>query len=205
MPREKVNRWILTGIAVMVLSLACAVATQAAAQAGPTTYGDLLSPEELAKIQLVIIDGPPTPPPGFVRPLAPRQGAFKALTTASLSVPTSTWTYGCTATSAGMIFAYYDRNGYPNMYTGPCNGGVCPTTNVGQGDIPGSPIPGACSIIATENGFDGRVIRGHVEDYWISYLSPGPDPWEGQLDRAHMGRLYRGLPGNQPVEMGLQS
>ena len=31
----------------------------------------------------------------------------------TLDVPTSTWTYGCTATSAGMLFGYYDRHGYP--------------------------------------------------------------------------------------------
>jgi hypothetical protein len=92
-------------------------------------------------------------------------------------VPTSTWTYGCSATSAGMIFGYYDRVGYSNMYTGPCNGGVAPLTNLGQGDDPSNPIAGACSIIATQNGFDGRTTRGHVDDYWTSYGSGGPDPY----------------------------
>jgi len=93
------------------------------------------------------------------------------------NVPTSTWTYGCSATSAGMIFGYYDRTGYPNMYTGPTNGGVAPLTNLGQG-ISGTPISGSTSLIATENGFDGRIIPGHVDDYWIAYNSGGPDPWE---------------------------
>jgi hypothetical protein len=68
-----------------------------------------------------------------------------------------------------MIFGYYDRTGFANMYSGPCNGGVAPLTNLG----------GQCSIIATQNGFDGRATKGHVDDYWISYQSPGPDPWEG--------------------------
>jgi subtilisin-like proprotein convertase family protein len=94
-------------------------------------------------------------------------------------VPTSTWTYGCTATSAGMLMGYYDRHGYPNMYIGPANGGVAPLTNLGQGDVPASPIAGACSIIATQNGFDGRATKGHVDDYWTGYGNAGPDPWEG--------------------------
>ena len=92
-------------------------------------------------------------------------------------VPTSTWTYGCTATSAGMIFGYYDRIGYSNMYTGPTNGGVAPLTNLGQGDDPDNPVAGATSIIATMDGFDGRSGAGHVDDYWISYDATGPDPW----------------------------
>ena len=32
------------------------------------------------------------------------------------NVPTSGWTYGCSNTAAGMIFGYYDRIGYSNMY-----------------------------------------------------------------------------------------
>ena len=63
------------------------------------------------------------------------------------------------------------------MYAGPTNGGVAPLTDLGQGT--GTPIIGSCSIIATQNGFDGRTTRGHVDDYWISYGSIGPDPWEG--------------------------
>jgi hypothetical protein len=92
-------------------------------------------------------------------------------------VPTSTWTYGSSATSAGMVFGYYDRVGYSNMYAGPTNGGVAPLTDLGQGSTPGSPIAGSTSIIATENGFDGRVTDGHVDDYWVSTGSTGPDPW----------------------------
>jgi hypothetical protein len=85
------------------------------------------------------------------------------------NVPTSSWTYGCSATSAGMMFGYYDRIGYSNMYAGPANGGVAPMTNLGN----------ACSIIATRQGFDGRVTPGHADDYWTGYLNPGPDPWVG--------------------------
>ena len=93
-------------------------------------------------------------------------------------VPTSTWTYGCSATAAGMIFGYYDRHDYPDMYTGETNGGVAPLTDLGQGSNVASPITGSCSIIATQNGFDGRTTDGHVDDYWISNGSEGPDPFE---------------------------
>lgn len=66
------------------------------------------------------------------------------------------------------------------MYTGPANGGVCPLSELGQGSPgdPGYPFAGSCSIIATAKDFDGRTTRGHTDDYWISYLSAGPDPWE---------------------------
>jgi hypothetical protein len=145
---------------------------------GPTTYADQLPPEKLADIEMHLIKSLPAPPSGAARPLAP-QGAAKADTGKTLAVPTSTATYGATATAAGMIFAYYDRNGYSNMYTGPCNGGVCPLTDVGQGSTPASPIAGSCSIIATQNGFDGRVTPGHVDDYWVALGATGPDPWAG--------------------------
>lgn len=85
------------------------------------------------------------------------------------NVPTSNWTYGCSNTAGGMLFGYYDRIGYSNMYTGPANGGVTPLTDLGN----------QTSLIATQNGFDGRTTNGHVDDYWISFNSPLPDPWEG--------------------------
>jgi hypothetical protein len=37
------------------------------------------------------------------------------------NVPAFDWSYGCSATSAAMLFGYYDRSGYSNMYTGPTN------------------------------------------------------------------------------------
>jgi len=146
-------------------------------KAGPSTWADDLSPAEKAKIAYMIQDSPPYPPKGIARSVVALDQIPQMAVMLS-EVPTSTWTYGCSATSAGMLFGYYDRRGHTNMYTGPANGGVCPLTDLGQGDIPGSPISGACSIIATENGFDGRTTAGHVDDYWISYGSAGPDPWE---------------------------
>ncbi|MGI6460283.1 MAG: PASTA domain-containing protein [Candidatus Hydrogenedentales bacterium] len=140
---------------------------------GPTTYGDDLSPQELAQIELMLMDSPPIPPAGEERP---EVTIFKKSATL-LPVPTSTWTYGCSPTSAGMIFGYFDRNGWPNIYTGPTNNGVAPLTNLGQGIY--SPIAGSCSLIATQNGFDGRSIPGHVDDYWVKTNAGGPDPWVG--------------------------
>ena len=72
---------------------------------------------------------------------------------ASTGVPTSNWHYGCSATSAGMMFAYYDRIGYRNMYVGA---------------IPDF-MDANHSIIATQD---------HIDDYWIAYGQAGPDPWE---------------------------
>ncbi len=143
--------------------------------AGPTTYGDLLTYEELQEIEMMIMYSPPIPPPGVQSTIVtdiPQSAVMLS------DVPTSRWTYGCSATSAGIMVGYYDRNGFPNMYAGPTNGGVAPLTDLGQG-IGSTPIPGSCSIIATQNAFDGRTVRGHVDDYWTGNGDPGPDPWEG--------------------------
>ncbi|MCX5894202.1 MAG: PQQ-binding-like beta-propeller repeat protein, partial [Proteobacteria bacterium] len=94
------------------------------------------------------------------------------------NVPAFDWSYGCSATSAAMMFGYYDRTGYANMYTGPTNGGVCPMDNSvwGHTVYPGVTC-GECPINATHNGIDGRATRGHVDDYWIDYENAGPDPY----------------------------
>ena len=132
-----------------------------------------------------IIDGPPEPPPGFDRPVVEFPDAsgdpFQVTTAAvGLVVPGYDWAYGCSATSAAMIAGYYDRNGYPNMYTGPTNGGVMPLDNSSWPTYdPGSgPIRHECPLSATHLGVDGRTTRGHVDDYWVSYGTGGPhDPW----------------------------
>lgn len=145
---------------------------------GKSTYYDLLTDEQKEDLEIMIMDSPPLPPAGLEHTRVNLQALPQNAKILS-EVPTSTWTYGCSATSAGMMFGYYDRTGYPNMYTGTVNGGVCPLDDLGQGDNPAYPIPGACSIIATQQGFDGRAIRGHVDDYWIGYNIGGPDPFEG--------------------------
>lgn len=84
-------------------------------------------------------------------------------------VPAFYWAYGCSATSAAMMAGYYDRNGYPNMYTGPTNGGMCPLDNAAWGTS--AEGYGECPLSATRLGVDGRSTRGHVDDYYSSYGS----------------------------------
>ncbi len=94
-------------------------------------------------------------------------------------VPAFTWSFGCSATSAAMIAGYYDRHGYPNMYTGPTNGGVMPLDNSSWPDWTDSNGDSRheCPLSATHKGLDGRLTDGHVDDYWIYYEQQGPDPW----------------------------
>jgi hypothetical protein len=140
--------------------------TVAAPGGGRRTVGDLLTLEQLRHIEMMIMNSPPTPPKGFGNRAPARLASAAVMLT---EVPTSEWTYGCSPTAAGMMFGYYDRNGYPDMYTGPANGGIAPLADLGA----------TCSLIATQQGFDGRATRGHVDDYWVAYEDPGPDPWEG--------------------------
>ncbi|MFC2032785.1 Ig-like domain-containing protein [Chloroflexota bacterium] len=103
------------------------------------------------------------------------------------NVPGFNWSYGCSATSAAMMMGYYDRTGYVNMYAGPENGGYCPMDNSvwGPPTMPGT--SGECPLSATNSGIDGRVERGHVDDYWIDYLSGLRDPYitGGWLQHAY--------------------
>lgn len=150
---------------------------------GPLTASDIVSESSSTEASLpeddiiaVAMDSPPTPPTDYFD--LPKMQMASSTTPVLLdNVPTSTWTYGCSATAGGMIFGYYDLHGYDDMYTGPTNGGVVPLTNLGQGYNVSNPIAGSCSIIATQNGFDGRTTDGHVDDYWISVNSDGPDPY----------------------------
>jgi hypothetical protein len=77
-----------------------------------------------------------------------------------------------------MIAGYYDRTDYPNMYTGPTNGGVMPLDNSswptwsdGYSTYPN------CPLIASKNGVDGRTIKGSIDDYWVQYGSSANDPY----------------------------
>ncbi|MCX6012099.1 MAG: YDG domain-containing protein, partial [Chloroflexi bacterium] len=88
------------------------------------------------------------------------------------------WSYGCSATSAAMLFVYYDRTGYGNMYSGSTNGGVCPLDNSMWGEtVYPSVTCHECPLSATHKGIDGRTSMGHVDDYWIDYQNAGPDPY----------------------------
>ncbi len=114
------------------------------------------------------VTAPARPPIGFRMPVANPPESNKAMGISALTtVPAFDWSYGCSATSASMMAGYYDNAGYPNMYTGPTNGGVCPMNNSAWG-------PGECPLSATHQGYDGLAVKGHVDDYWGD-----PDPYVG--------------------------
>ncbi len=138
------------------------------------------------------INGPPEPPEGFLRPVESVSQADIVPHTLNLvsDIPAFTWCFGCSATSAAMIAGYYDRHGYPDMYTGPTNGGVMPLNNDAYWSTwvdAGGDTRNRCPLSATQNGLDGRVIRGHVDDYWIEYGNTGPDPFvtNGWTEHSH--------------------
>jgi len=88
-------------------------------------------------------------------------------------VPAFDWVYGCAPTSAAMMAGYYDNTGYPDIYTGPENGGVAPMDNLsvwGAGESP---------LSATKIGLDGRTVKGYFEDYWRDIHNNDPDPYIG--------------------------
>jgi len=133
-------------------------------------------------IDEVIVPGRPSPPEGFSSEVArvPESNVSAGTNTIS-NVPAITWVFGCSATSAAMMFGHYDNAGYPNMYTGPTNGGVFPMTNAiwGTALINGE-TRALCPLSATRLGLDGRTAYGHVDDYWVRMNDPGPDPFIGK-------------------------
>jgi hypothetical protein len=142
----------------------------------PLTFSDGTVIEEL------IIKGPPVPPPGFE---ILRQAVSLSGGDVTLTVPAYPWVYGCSAVSAAMIAGYYDRNGYPNMYTGPTNGGVMPLFDDSSWgtwrDNPPSPKGNFTyynnPLVASKLGLDGRTTLGSIDDYWVQYFSEEPDPF----------------------------
>ena len=124
-----------------------------------------------------LINGPSTPPQGL---LPSQQLNYEDVELSSLAnFPSYSWVFGCSAVSGSMIAAYYDRNGYSNVYTGPTNGGVMPVTDTSwptwydkNYDVyPSNPL------IASKQGLEGRTSRGSIDDYWIQYGSDSPDPY----------------------------
>ncbi len=139
------------------------------------------------EIEADIINGPPIPPEGYsVQNQAvalPAPDVANGVNT--LTVPPYTWEYGCSSVSGSMIAAYYDRNGYPNMYTGSTNGGLMPLVYDPK-DWPWSAWTETVGgqlytylnnpLIASHNGLDGRTTRGSIDDYWYAINSDN-DPY----------------------------
>ncbi len=133
------------------------------------------------EIDMVIVPSRPEPPEGFSpRVVRVPEPDIEAGINTIPNVPAMTWCFGCSATSAAMMYGHYDNEGYTNMYTGPTNGGVFPMTNETWGtvDINGE-TRALCPLSATRQGLDGRATKGHVDDYWIKYGSEGSDPFIG--------------------------
>jgi PKD repeat protein len=109
-------------------------------------------------------------------------------TVSQSSVPAFDWSYGCSSTSAAMLFGYYDLVGYSSMYTGPTNGGKCPLDNSVWGHTAYPSVTcGECPLSATHLGVDVRTMRGHVDDYWIDYGNKSSDPYIVGKWRQHAG------------------
>ena len=130
-------------------------------------------------INEIIINGPPEPPLGITRKVVVRPTSEAEAGIVTLAVPAYSWSFGCSTTSAAMIAAYYDRNGYPDMYSGPTNGGVMPMTNNAWPDWVDAYGDSwhQCPLSATHDGLDGRTTKGHVDDYWWGYGNNDPDPF----------------------------
>ncbi len=126
--------------------------------------------EDGNSIDMIVVPGRPPEThrePAVTVPVAPFSDGVNVLA----KVPAFNWCYGCSATAAAMIAGYYDNGSYPDMYTGPANGGVVPMNNSIWGN-------GECPLSATHKGFDGLTTRGHVDDYWFKYGS-SEDPYYG--------------------------
>lgn len=89
-------------------------------------------------------------------------------------VPDYEWDWGCFGTATGNLFGFWDRNGFPDFYTGPTEGGVAPLdSRRSTGHY------GIRALWASESGVDSRPLNrpGHVDDYYVAYESVAPDPY----------------------------
>ena len=179
----KLLRILILSLLIIPVILTSQIVAQDVARIKDTKYFRVFREisQKGRSIDKTVIMGPPNRPEGYVStrvqfPESTKDADINVLP----DVPAFDWSFGCSATSAAMIAGYYDRTGYPNMYTGPTNGGVMPMDNSSWPDwYDGTAWRNQCPLSATHDGLDGRTIKGHVDDYWVSYNSPGPDPWVG--------------------------
>lgn len=121
-------------------------------------------------------------------PLAADNSAF------ILDVPDYNWYAGCFGTASGNLMGFWDRNGFPDFYTGPTAGSVAPLNDVGTN-------VGIRSMWATKAGFDGRPANqfGHIDDYWAYYFN---DSWFSYLSTASDPYVLAGRPEHTPDCIG---
>jgi transcriptional regulator CtsR len=171
---------------LLIFSLAASIVPQTVLAESVSPYQRIIADESGNQITMAIF---PVAPPKIKVATAdvPEVHIAGAINTLS-NVPAFDWSYGCSATSAAMLFGYYDRTGYSNMYIGPTNGDVCPLDNSVWGHTTYPSVTcGECPLSATHNGVDGRTISGHVDDYWIDYGQAGPDPYLGNWAEHTLG------------------
>jgi hypothetical protein len=156
-----------------------------------------LPPQEVERIKAAYADALETD--------VPEVHTLAGVTNILDNVPAFTWCYGCSPTSAAMLFGYYDRTGYSNMYTGPTNGGVCPLYNSIWGYTSWPSVTcGECPLSATHKGIDGRTINGHVDDYWVDYNCTGPDPYVTNGWVEHTPDCLADYMGTSQAKYGLE-
>ena len=143
-------------------------------------------------------------PPGFYleRSSLSLPKANQESGTNTLTVPAYDWSFGCSATSAAMIAAYFDINGFPDIYTGSTNGGVMPMNN----SVWGTWMDGCGATLAqnplsaTHLGLDGRGTKAMWMITGPVTTRPLMIRLSWRLDRAYPGR-YRGLHVYQPIHL----
>jgi hypothetical protein len=174
----------------IIFSLAISILPQTALAESDSPYEKIFTDESGRQITMLII---PTVSPQEIEKIeegaeadvleadVPEVHSMAGVINVLENVPAFSWCYGCSPTSAAMLFGYYDRTGYSNMYTGPTNGGVCPLYNSiwGYTSWPSGFACGECPLSASHRGIDGRATNGHVDDYWVDYNCTGPDPYDG--------------------------
>lgn len=126
-------------------------------------------------------DGVHPPPVNYTVPSNSRVGATEAFTELE-DFPIYGWSYGCVPTCAAMVIAWFDRNGYPCLYTGSVNGGRAPSNG---NTWTYSPLPAVDHngnsitaknwinpISASRNGFYGLSDtgnNGHVDNFFVKF------------------------------------
>jgi hypothetical protein len=192
MKKSLIAPWVSVVLSVFLVIFACAAYAETVVTKTPVAQGPLRQVNDYFRTQTTTysdgksierqtISGPPRPPAGYElqRRAVSLPSSSPKTGTKTLTVPAYQWVFGCSAVSGSMIAAYYDRNGYPNVYTGPTGSGLMPLTEDsswgtwtdGTDHYPNNPL------IASRNGLDGRVTKGSIDDYWILYGSEADDPY----------------------------
>lgn len=177
--RMNLIQLFVLGLLLIALALPAQVLADDEVPDNPYYQVNTVTLEDGTELEEIIIAGPPEPPLDIehtvVRYLPPNLPTGVNIIP---NVPAFDWSFGCSATSAAMIAGHYDRNGYPNMYAGPTNWSIMPLDNSSWGYwFDGVNNRAQCPLSATRDGVDGRVGRGSVDDYWVSYLSGAQDPY----------------------------